>query len=130
MSKHGSGDHFLRQNLKRDYPVMVRGQGSYLWDDQNQQYLDGASGGVGAVLIGHAVPEVGKAMAEQAGKLCHAHISQFVNEPQIQLANTIVDHFAPPGMSHVYFVSTGTEANELAVKLARIFHDQRGGEWS
>ena len=79
MSKHGSSDHFLRQNLLRDYPVIVRAQGHYLWDDHGIQYIDGASGGVGAVLIGHAVPEVLKAMVEQASKLCHVHISMFVN---------------------------------------------------
>ena len=126
MSKHGSGDHFLRQNLKRDYPVIVKGQGHHLWDDQGRQYIDGASGGVGAVLIGHGVPEVIQAMTEQASKLCHAHISMFVNEPQIRLANMIIEEFAPPGMSHVYFVSTGTESTELAVKLARIYHMQKG----
>ncbi len=125
MSRHGS-DHFLRQNLKRDYPVIVRGKGHFLWDAEGKQYIDGASGGVGAVLIGHAVPEVVQAMAEQAGRLCHAHISQFVNEPQIRLANLIIDEFAPPGMSHVYFVSTGTEACELAVKLSRVYHLQKG----
>lgn len=126
MSKHGSEDHFLRQNLRRDYPVIVKGQGHYLWDSQGKRYIDGASGGVGAVLIGHAVPEVVKAMSQQAGTLCHAHISQFVNEPQIELANLIIEEFAPPGMSHVYFVSTGTEASELAVKLSRIYHMQKG----
>jgi adenosylmethionine-8-amino-7-oxononanoate aminotransferase len=126
MSRHGSGDHFLRQNLKRDYPMMVRGKGYTLWDDKGREYVDGASGGVGAVLIGHGIPEVVKAMTEQAHKLCHAHISMFVNEPQIELANFIIEAFAPQGMSHVYFVSTGTESNELAVKLARIYHMQKG----
>ncbi|HUV94439.1 MAG TPA: aminotransferase class III-fold pyridoxal phosphate-dependent enzyme [Anaerolineae bacterium] len=107
MSKHPDGDHYLRQSLTRDYPLIVRGKGHYLWDDAGKRYFDGASGGVGAVLIGHAVPEVIEAMVKQAERLCHAHISAF-NTPPIRLAERIIRDFAPKGMSHVYFVSTGT----------------------
>jgi len=81
MSKHPDGDHYLRQSLTRDYPLIVRGKGHYLWDDAGKRYFDGASGGVGAVLIGHAVPEVIEAMVKQAERLCHAHISAF-NTPR------------------------------------------------
>ena len=65
MSRHSDGDHYLRQSLTRDYPLIVKGEGNYVWDDDGRRYYDGASGGVGCVLIGHAVPEVLKAMAEQ-----------------------------------------------------------------
>ena len=126
MSKHSDGDHYLRQSLTRDYPLIARGKGHYLWDDQGKRYYDGASGGVGAVLIGHAVPEVLEAMAKQAATLCHAHISLFNTQPPIRLAERIIRDFAPSGMSHVYFVSTGTESTELAVKLARRYHLERG----
>ncbi len=126
MAKHADGDHFLRQDLTLDYPVMARGEGHYLWDDKGKRYLDGSSGGVGAVGIGHAVPEVLKAMADQAAQLCHANVSVFNTRPAIELADRIIRDFAPPGMSHVYFISTGTEATELAVKLARRYHLVRG----
>jgi len=126
MSKHSDGDHYLRQNLTRDYALIVRGKGHYLWDDKGKRYFDGASGGVGAVLIGHAVPEVIEAMTKQAEALCHAHISAFNTPPPIRLAERIIRDFAPKGMSHVYFVSTGTESTELAVKLARRYHIERG----
>jgi acetylornithine/succinyldiaminopimelate/putrescine aminotransferase len=66
MRKRDCGDHFLRQNLKRGYPVIIRGQGHYLWDDQGKRYVDGASGGVGALLFGHAAPQVIRATPEQA----------------------------------------------------------------
>ena len=125
MSSHADGDHFLRQNLRREYPVIVRGKGHYLWDDAGRRLFDGASGGVGAVLIGHGVPEVVQAMTQQAETLCHAHISLFNTPPAIQLAERIIRDFAPSGMSHVYFVSTGTESTELAVKLARRYHMER-----
>jgi adenosylmethionine-8-amino-7-oxononanoate aminotransferase len=126
MTKHTDGDHFLRQNLTRDYPVIVRGEGHYMWDDKGKRYLDGASGGVGAVSIGHRVPEVLRAMADQAAQLCHANVSVFNTRPAIQLADRIIRDFAPAGMSHVYFISTGTESTELAVKLARRYHLVRG----
>ncbi len=126
MTRHADGDHLLRQDLTRDYPIVVRGEGHYLWDDQGKRYYDGASGGVGAAGIGHAVPEVLQAMAEQAAKLCHANISILNTEPAIRLAERIVHDFAPSGMTHVYFVSTGTESTELAVKLARRYHLERG----
>lgn len=126
MTRHIDGDHFLRQNLTQDYPVIVRGEGHYLWDDKGKRYLDGASGGVGAVSIGHGVPEVLKAMADQASQLCHANVSVFNTRPAIQLADRIIRDFAPAGMSHVYFISTGTESTELAVKLARRYHLVRG----
>ena len=126
MSKHLDGDHYLRQSLTRDYPLIVRGKDYYLWDDKGRRYYDGASGGVGCVLIGHAVPEVLEAMAKQAESLCHAHISMFNTLPPIRLAERIIRDFAPGGMSHVYFTSTGTESAELAVKLARRYHLERG----
>lgn len=126
MSRHSDGDHYLRQSLTRDYPLIVKGEGNYLWDDDGRRYYDGASGGVGCVLIGHAVPEVLKAMAEQAERLCHAHISRVNTLPPIRLAERIIRDFAPAGMSHVYFVTTGTESNELAVKMARRYHLERG----
>ena len=126
MSKHLDGDHYLRQSLTRDYPLIVKGKGHYLWDDRGRRYYDGASGGVGCVLIGHAVPEVLEAMVEQAASLCHAHISLFNTPPPIRLAERIIRDYAPSGMSHVYFVSTGTESGELAVKLARRYHLERG----
>lgn len=50
--------HYLPMNLKTDYPVIVRAEGRYLYADDGRAFLDGASGGVGAVNIGHAVPEV------------------------------------------------------------------------
>jgi adenosylmethionine-8-amino-7-oxononanoate aminotransferase len=120
------GSHYLPMNTKKQYPILVRAEGRRLYAADGKQYLDGASGGVGAVNIGHAVPEVLEAIAEQSRKVCHANSSLFMNEPQLELADLIVDHFAPAGMQKVYFVSTGTEATELCIKLARIYHLSRG----
>ena len=118
--------HFLPMNLKKKYPVIVRAEGRRLFTASGTSYLDGASGGVGAVNIGHGVPEVLEAIATQSRKICHAHGSLFMNEAQVELANLIIERFAPQEMKKVYFVSTGTEATELCVKLARLFHLHRG----
>lgn len=118
--------HFLPMNLKKKYPVIVRAEGRRLYAADGKDYLDGASGGVGAANIGHAVPEVLDAIAEQSRKVCHANSSLFMNEPQLALADLIIDRFAPPGMEKVYFVSTGTEATELCIKFARVYHLQQG----
>jgi len=73
--------HHLPMNIKTNYPVIVRAEGRRLYAADGRQYLDGASGGVGAVNIGHAVPEILDAIAEQSRKLCHANCTLFANEP-------------------------------------------------
>jgi len=117
----------LPQDLDRDYPLIVRGEGCYLVDDRGRRYLDGAAGGVSACCIGHGVSAIAEAMATQARKLAFAHLSLFANEPELELARELVD-FAPRGISRAYFVSTGTEATELCVKLARAYHRALGSE--
>ncbi len=118
--------HFLPMQLKMEFPVIVRGEGRYLYAADGRVFLDGASGGVGAVNIGHGVREVLEAIAEQSKKLCHANASLFLNERALELADLIIEHFAPDPMEKVYFVSTGTEATELCIKLARVYHLYRG----
>jgi len=125
MPRDLSNSTYLPQNLSRKYPFIVRGEGCYLIDDEGKKYLDGAAGGVSACCIGHGVTAIADAMAEQAGKLAFAHLSLFASEPQLRLAEELVQ-FAPSGMTSVYFVSTGTEATELCVKLARHYHLARG----
>lgn len=117
--------HLLPQSLDRDYPLIVRGEGCYLYDDTGARYLDGAAGGVSACSIGHGVGEVADAIAAQARTLAFASLSMFTTEPQQRLAEEVV-RFAPPGISRAYFVSTGTEATELCAKLARSYHLARG----
>ena len=72
------------------------------------------------------MPEVLEAITEQSKRVCHANASLFMNEPAIDLARLIIDKFAPTGMKKVYYVSTGTEAAELCVKFARVYHLYKG----
>ena len=116
----------LTRDLTKTYPVVVRGEGVYLYDRDGRQYLD-AAGGAMVVTIGHGVKEVAAAMAAQAEQVAYAYTNQFVTESLLGLADRVIA-LAPPGMAKVYFVSGGSEANETAIKLARQYFIARGKE--
>ncbi len=117
-------DRTFYRELNKEYPVVDRGEGIYLWDKAGRQYIDGA-GGMYVVNIGHGVPEVIEAMAAQARRVCFAHVTQFTSEAQIELCNRLAA-LAPPGFGRVWLVSGGSEATETALKLARQYHVERG----
>jgi adenosylmethionine-8-amino-7-oxononanoate aminotransferase len=90
--------------------VAVSGKGVYLTDASGKRYID-ASGGAAVSCLGHAHPDVLAAMHAQIDKLAYAHTSFFTTEVAEQLADKLIET-APDGMSHVYFVSGGSEAME------------------
>jgi len=94
--------------------IPVRGEGSRVWDQQDNEYLD-LTGGIAVNALGHAHPELVKVLTEQAQKLWHVS-NIYTNEPALQLAQKLVEHtFA----EKVFFANSGAEANEAALKLAR-----------
>jgi len=100
-----------------------RGQGVWLWDTEGKRYLDGLSG-IGVSCLGHAHPALVKAIADQAAKVIHT--SNIYGIPlQAELAERIT---AISGMSEVFFVNSGAEANEGAIKLARLYGHLKGIE--
>lgn len=105
-------------------PTCVGGSGSYLIDAAGKSYLD-ASGGAAVSILGHGNERVLRAIREQSARLAYAHTSFFTNLPSEALAERLISK-APPGLTHVYFVSGGSEANEAALKLARQFHVDNG----
>ena len=108
------------RNLRKQYPVAVRGEGCWIIDSQGRRYLD-ASGQAAVVSIGHGVQEIGRAMAEQSGRIAFAHTTQFHSEPAEKLAARVLA-IAPRNFRNggrVYFTSGGSEAAETAIKLAR-----------
>jgi len=108
------------RNLCKDYPVAVRGEGSWIIAADGRRYLD-ASGQAAVVSIGHGVPEIGRAMAEQSNRIAFAHTSQFHSESAEKLAARVLA-IAPRNFQHggrVYFTSGGSEATETAIKLVR-----------
>jgi adenosylmethionine-8-amino-7-oxononanoate aminotransferase len=116
--------HILHRSIHAEYPVAVRGQGVHLFDSSGKAYID-ASGGAAVSCLGHGHPDVVRAMQEQAGALAYAHTSFFTSEPAEQLADMLIAD-ALKGLSHVLFVSGGSEAVEAALKMASQYHLERG----
>ncbi|GAA5523719.1 acetylornithine aminotransferase [Microbulbifer aestuariivivens] len=111
----------LMQNYGERTLTLVRGEGSYVWDDGGRRYLDALSG-IAVCGLGHCHPAVTAALCEQAGTLLH--VSNLYNIPaQEQLAQQLV---SLSGMDNVFFSNSGAEANEAAIKLARKLGNERG----
>ena len=101
--------------------TFTHGHGAWLWDDQNNRYLDALSG-IAVCGLGHAHPAVHQAICQQSEKLLHT--SNLYNiAVQEQLADKLIEK---SGMDNVFFSNSGAEANEAAIKLARKFGHERG----
>ncbi|MHB1426986.1 MAG: aspartate aminotransferase family protein, partial [Gemmataceae bacterium] len=99
------------------YPVcLVRGEGSSVWDDEGNRYLDFFPGW-GCDLLGHCPPLVVKAVQEQVGQLIHVP-NTWYTEPQGRLAQALSERTGWGG--HCFFCNSGAEANEAAIKIARL----------
>ncbi len=116
--------HVFHRSLRGALPVAVGGEGIEIIDGAGKRYID-ASGGAAVSCLGHGHPRVNRAIAAQLERIAFAHTSFFTSEPAEKLADLLVAA-APPGMSHVYFVSGGSEAVEAALKMARQYHLEIG----
>jgi adenosylmethionine-8-amino-7-oxononanoate aminotransferase len=120
-----AGSHvFYRSLAKRQYPVAVRGSGCWIEDADGRRYLDG-SGGAFVVNVGHGVREIADAMAAQAGELAYVNGTVFTTEPVEALADAIAAR-SPGDLDRVYFLMSGSEAVEAALKLARQYWVESG----
>jgi len=101
--------------------AFVRGEGVWLWDESGKRYLD-ALAGIAVNTLGHAHPVLTRAIAEQAAKIIHSS-----NLFRIPLQERAADLLAEvTGLDEVFFCNSGCEANEAAIKLARLYGHQRG----
>ena len=114
-------DHYVVPSYARFDLVLERGEGSYVWDVDGKRYLD-LAGGIAVCSLGHAHPEITKALGKQSRKLIHVS-NLYYNELQGQLGKRIVDLIAP---GRVFFCNSGAEANEGLFKLARKFGHEAG----
>jgi adenosylmethionine-8-amino-7-oxononanoate aminotransferase len=114
----------LHRQIHNQYPAAVGGNGIELIDAQGRHYID-ASGGAAVSCLGHGHPDVNAALHAQIDKLAYAHTSFFTSEPAEALAERLIED-APAGISHVYFVSGGSEAIEAALKMARQYFVEKG----
>jgi len=115
------------RHFKKTFPIAARGEGCWIIAADGRRFLD-ASGQAAVVSIGHGVPEIGRAMAEQSSRIAFAHTSQFHTAPAERLAKRLLA-MAPANFRNggrVHFTSGGSEAAETAIKLARQFHLECG----
>lgn len=114
--------HLVHRNLRAAPPLAVSGQGIWLTGADGHRVMDG-SGGAAVACLGHGHPHVLAAMRKQLDQLTYAHTSLYSNPAAEALADMLVGH-APGkehggGLTHAYFVSSGSEGMEAAIKMAR-----------
>ncbi|QDQ87537.1 aspartate aminotransferase family protein [Alcaligenaceae bacterium SJ-26] len=111
-------------NIYARLPIsFTHGEGVWLWDEHGRRYLDGLAG-IGVSCLGHAHPRLVSAIAEQAARVIHT--SNIYEVPQ---QTALAERIAMlSGMQEVAFCNSGSEANEIAIKLARLYGHQNGNE--
>jgi adenosylmethionine-8-amino-7-oxononanoate aminotransferase len=112
------------RRLDRDFPLAVRGEGAWIIDEAGRRYLDACSGAMVAG-VGHGVAEIAAAVAAQARELAYVNGSQFTNAAAEDLAAELAEVLPEP-LRYSYFLASGSEAIEAAVKLARQYWVERG----
>ncbi|MGH7694471.1 MAG: aspartate aminotransferase family protein, partial [Gemmatimonadaceae bacterium] len=122
MSRYPDSPVFYR-DLAHDYPKIVRGEGCWLFDSEGRRYLDGV-GGAFVVNAGHGVREIADAMARQAGRVAYVNSSVFTHEAVEEMAALLVQR--TPAFTKAYFLNSGSEVTEAALKLARQLWLERG----
>jgi adenosylmethionine-8-amino-7-oxononanoate aminotransferase len=114
----------IHRSLRQDPPLALSGQGIHLHDSNGRTIIDG-SGGAAVACLGHGHPRVLEAMRQQQERLCYAHTSLYSNEAAERLAELVLAD-EPGGLTHLYLCSSGSEASEAALKMARQFHVEHG----
>ncbi len=117
-----AAERYLTRNYGKRELILVRGQGCYVWDYEGRQYLDFLSG-MSVNNLGHCPPAVVEALTEQIRTLMHCS-NFYLIAPQIELAAKLCElSFA----DRCFFCNSGAEANEAAIKLARLWAKQKYG---
>jgi len=114
----------FHRSSRAKLPTAVKGDGCYIIDNNGKKYLD-ACGGAAVSCLGHSNQIVRDAMHAQLDRIAYAHTGFFTSEPTESLAELLVSH-APQGINHAYIVSSGSEAVEAAIKLARQYFLEKG----
>ncbi|MFI9205909.1 aspartate aminotransferase family protein [Streptomyces sp. NPDC053048] len=118
--------HFTRMSSYENAPVptIVRGEGTYIFDDKGKRYLDGLAG-LFVVQAGHGRAELAEAAAKQAQELAFFPVWSYAHPKAIELAERLAHH-APGDLNKVFFTTGGGEAVETAWKLAKQYHKLTG----
>lgn len=116
--------HVIKPLLGKSYPTAAYGRGVYIYDTNGRAYLDGCSGAVTA-NIGHGVQEIIQAMQTQAARISFTYRSQFTSEAAEALGAKLAQ-WAPGDLEYVFFVNSGSEATETALKIALQYWQEQG----
>ena len=116
--------HVFYRRLGRDFPRIVRGEGCWLVDERGKRYLD-AVGGAYVANLGHSNPAIAEAMAQQARQFGYVSATAFTHGPVEDLARELAATL-PGDLDKLYFLSSGSEAVEAALKLARQYWVESG----
>ena len=123
-----SSRYAVMRDWNRDYPVIERAEGIYLYDNEGNRYIDGSGGSSVCTSVGHGVEEIYTAMYEQAKKVSYAPTHAFTGDSILKLAELVVK-MAPGDMkdnSRVWFSLSGTDSTDDAVRLARQYWTEKG----
>ena len=112
------------RKLTRAYPKIVKGEGCWLFDETGKKYLD-ACGGAYVANLGHGIAEIGRAIGEQASKVAYVNGTAFTSGPVEELAAEVAA-LCPGDLKKVFFLSSGSEAVEAALKFARQYWVEAG----
>ena len=118
--------HFTRMSTyaDADVPVIVKGEGPYVYDQHGKKYLDGLSG-LFVSQVGHGRTEIAEAGARQATELAYFPLWSYAHPKAIELATRLAD-LAPGDLNRVFFTTSGSEAVETAWKLAKQYFKLKG----
>jgi len=117
--------NLLHRSLKEPLPLIEHGMGVRLYDSNGKEYIDGSSGAF-VVSLGHSNAEVLKSYNELIQKITYVNGTQFTNENAEDLAKKLCEKSKKIGLNRCGFISSGSEAVEAALKLARQIHIERG----
>ncbi|MFZ0612381.1 MAG: aspartate aminotransferase family protein [Desulfobacterales bacterium] len=116
----------FRRQLTKDLETAVEASGVWITTAEDRRFLDG-SGGPLVVNVGHGRPEIARAVEAQIRSCAYVHPTMFTGSAVEKLAARLAS-IAPPGIERFYFMTTGSEAVETALKLARQIHLERGDD--
>jgi adenosylmethionine-8-amino-7-oxononanoate aminotransferase len=118
--------HFTRMSSydEHEVPVIVRGEGAYVWDAKGKRYLEALSS-LFVVMVGHGRHELANVAAKQASELAYYPLWSYAHAPAIELAERLAG-LAPGDINRVFFTTGGSEAVESAWKLARQYFKMTG----
>ena len=117
-------EHVFHRSTSARPPVAASGQGIYLIDEEGRRFID-ACGGAAVSCLGHGHPKVLAAISEQAARFEYVHTGFFTSQAAEELA-AMVAEMSPGTLDRVWYTSSGSEATEAALKLARQYHLERG----